>query len=235
MAHPLTTILGFAILLSAVPLAHGQAMPPSIGGESPNDDPRGNVNLGTPIVVPLHPTSEAVHLGFGLIVGGGYNFTRRHAAIGEFAWNRMLPTNEALAKLRSTLDLPNLNAKSDVYSLTANYRFELRGRVTGAYVIGGGGLYYRHTGLSTKVTTSAPVVCQPIYLWWGFTCQSGTVTENQTIGSYSTSALGGNGGIGFTARVGDAPYRVYIESRYHYAPNKYISTQLLNITFGIRY
>ena len=232
MGHAIKTLLPLAVALSAIPIS---AQVSAIGGEEPNDNPRANVNLGTPIVIPLHPTNEAVHLGFGLNFGAGYNFTRRHAAIGEFTWNRLLATNEALAKLRTALDDPNLNAKSDVYSLTANYRFELRRQTLGAYLIGGGGLYYRHTGLSTKVTTSVPVVCQPIWLWWGFTCDGGTVTENQTVGSYSASTLGGNGGIGFTARVGDAPYRLYIESRYHYAPNKYISTQLLNITFGIRY
>lgn len=233
MGHAAKIAFALALVLSASSAVSAQVSP--IGGEEPNDDPRGNVNLGTPIVVPLHPTSEAVHLGFGFTVGGGYNFTRKHAAIGEFAWNHMLPTNEALAKLRNALALPNLDAKSDVYSLTANYRFEMRGHALGGYLIGGGGLYYRHTGLSTKVTTTAPVVCQPIYLWWGFSCQSGTVTENQSVGGFSTSAFGGNGGIGFTTRVGDAPYRVYFESRYHYAPNKNISTQLININFGIRY
>jgi hypothetical protein len=233
MRHALkaTATLPLAILLSACS-AFAQV---SVASDEPTDDPRANVNLGTPIVVPLPPTSDAVHLGFGVNVGAGYNFTRRHAAIGEFMWNHLLASNEALAKLRTGLNIPTLDAKADVYSLTGNYRFELRGQTLGAYLIGGGGLYYRHTGLSQKVTTGNAVVCQPIYLWWGFNCQGGTVTEDQTIGSFSTSTLGGNGGVGFTARVGDAPYRVYLESRYHYAPNKYISTQLLNITFGIRY
>ena len=229
------TILAAALLVFALPLGRSQGMPPTVGGEEGNDNPRANVNLGTPIVVPLHPTSEAVHLGFGVNFGAGYNFSRKHAAIGEFTWNRMLPTNEALAKLRTTLNIPTLDAKSDIYSLTGNYRFELRGQTLGGYLIAGGGLYYRHTGLSQKVTTQAPVVCQPIYLWWGFTCTGGTVTESQTVGSFGTSALGGNGGIGGTARVGDAPYRLYVEARYHYAPNRYISAQLLNISFGIRY
>jgi Outer membrane protein beta-barrel domain len=233
MGHPAKIALALAVLLSA--LSPSRAQVSATGGEEPNDDPRGNINLGVPIVVPLHPTSEAVHLGFGFSLGGGYNFTRHHAAIGEFMWNHMAPTNEALAKLRTALAIPNLNANSNLYSLTGNYRYEMRGETLGAYLIAGGGLYFRHSGLSQKVTTGEAVVCQPIYLWWGFSCTSGTVTQDQTVGSFSTSAFGGNGGIGFTARVGDAPYRVYFESRYHYAPNKYISTQLINLSFGIRY
>jgi hypothetical protein len=44
-----------------------------------------------------------------------------------------------------------------------------------------------------------------------------------------------NGGVGFTMRVGEPPYRMYVESRYHYAPNRNISTQFLMVAVGIRY
>jgi hypothetical protein len=44
-----------------------------------------------------------------------------------------------------------------------------------------------------------------------------------------------NGGVGFTIRVGEAPYRFYVESRYHYAPTKNINTQLVAVTVGFRY
>src|SRR5262249_43689105 len=46
---------------------------------------------------------------------------------------------------------------------------------------------------------------------------------------------GANGGLGVTARGGGAPYRVYAESRYHYAPFKNINARVLTVTFGIRY
>jgi hypothetical protein len=61
------------------------------------------------------------------------------------------------------------------------------------------------------------------------------VTADQTLRSSSSSAFGANGGIGFTVRVGDAPWRVYVESRYHYAPTHRINTQLVITTVGIRY
>jgi hypothetical protein len=176
-----------------------------------------------------------VHLGFGFAVGGGYNFTRRHGLIGEYMWNTLIPTNEAQAKIRVALNNPNVNANADVMALTGNYRFELRGKALGTYFIGGAGLYYRHSSLSQTVTTGSNISCTPTWVWWGFTCTSGTVDSNQTIRSWSSSSGGFNGGIGFTARVGEAPYRFYAESRYHYAPSRRISTQLINISFGFRY
>jgi len=45
----------------------------------------------------------------------------------------------------------------------------------------------------------------------------------------------GNVGAGFTIKVGEPSYRVYIEPRYHYAPTQNVSTHLLEMTLGIRY
>jgi hypothetical protein len=203
--------------------------------EEGDDNPRGNVHIGAPIVIPLNPTAKAVHLGFGFNVGGGYNFNRHHAAVSDFMWNDLFPTNEALANLRTTFADPSLKASVHLYALTGNYRYEVRGRHLGTYFLGGGGLYYRHTNISKEVVNGNNIACTPTVEWWGFECTSGVVTENQTVTSWSATAPGYNGGIGFTARVGDPPYRFYVESRYLYVPNSRINTQLINITFGFRY
>ena len=39
--------------------------------------------------------------------------------------------------------------------------------------------------------------------------------------------------MGFTIRINDEGYKFYVESRYHYAPTKNISTQLITITLGL--
>src|SRR3974390_407601 len=125
MKRSLCIVSAMAVLVIGSCRAGAQAMPSAIGPEG-DDDPRGNVHLGAPIAIPLNPTARAGHLGFGLNVGGGYNFNRKHAAVGEFLWNSLFPTNEALAKLRTALGDPSLNARVGVYALTGNYRFELR-------------------------------------------------------------------------------------------------------------
>lgn len=208
---------------------------PAASAPDSDDNPRANVHLGAPIVIPLNPTAQAVHLGFGVNIGGGYNFTRKHGLVGEFLWNDLFPTNEALAKIRTALNDHTVDMSVGLMNLTGNYRYELRGRNLGAYAIGGAGMYYRHTSLSKEVTTGSGIVCAPTWEWWGFECTRGYVTENQTVGSWAATAPGFNGGFGITMRVGEPPYRFYIESRYHYAPNHRINTQLINITFGIRY
>lgn len=208
---------------------------PAGAQEEGDDDPRGNVNLGLNIAAPLNPVARFVNIGWGMTTGAGYNFNRRNGIVNEFMWQHLFPTNDALTPIRIALQNPNLNASGDVIAFTSNYRFELRGKAVGTYFIGGGGLYYRTTSLSQRVTTGSNITCNPTWFWWGFSCSSGSVTANQTLASSSSYAMGGNVGIGFTARVGDAPYRVYVESRYHYAPSKNVNTQLVVVSVGIRY
>jgi hypothetical protein len=200
-----------------------------------DDNPRANTNLGLTITAPLNPTGQFVDLGLGTNIGAGYNFTRRHAVVGEFMWNHLFVNSSALNQIRQVTGNPDINSSSNVFAFTGNYRFELRGKAVGTYLIGGAGWYYRNAHLSQKITTGETIACTPVWLWWGFSCQSGTVTANQTIAGSASNSMGVNGGIGFTARVGDAPYRIYVESRYHYAPTKGVSTQLATITVGIRY
>jgi len=200
-----------------------------------DDDPRGNVHLGMPLTAPLNPMGRVTDFGWGLTAGGGYNFTRKHAVIGEVMWNHLFVPASALAPIRAAAQNPDIDGSGKLYAITGNYRFELRGKTRGMYLIGGGGLYHRTASLTQPVTTGSNLTCEPTWEWWGFSCSSGTVTSNQTLRSFSSTAFGLNGGAGVTVRVGDAPYRVYVESRYHYAPTKGINTQLITITIGIRY
>ena len=207
----------------------------ALGQDEGDDEPKGNVNLGFNLAAPLNPVAQFVSLAEGVSVGAGYNFNRRNAVVIELMWNRLSPNSGALNSIRVSLQNPGIQAKSDVLAFTANYRYELRGKALGTYLIGGGGLYHRGASLSQTVTTGSSISCNPTWLWWGFSCTSGTVTAKQTLASSSSDTLGVNVGIGFTARVGVAPYRVYVESRYHYAPTRSVNTQLVTVTVGIRY
>ena len=194
-----------------------------------------NSHFGSLAAVPLGSTSDYVSTGWGLVGGVGYNFSNHHSFIGEFLWARLPATAGALQPLREATGISDLHGHSNLYVLTGNYRFEWRERRFGAYVIGGAGLYYRTTNPSALVNSGTHTSCAPAWLWWGFKCTSGTVVAGQTLGSTGSSAFGENVGGGFTVRVGEDPYRLYFESRYHYAPNKNINTHLVTVTFGIRY
>ena len=201
-----------------------------------SEDSKLNTNVGMSWTVPLNPTAKFINFGWGvLVMGAGYNFNKHHSLVGEFMWNSLYPTNGAIAPFKIALHSPHVSGHGNLFSLTANYRYELRGKAVGTYFIGGGGLYIRNAHISKQIPIGNEVTCTQVYLWWGFTCSSGTVTVDQTLASSSSGVFGVNGGIGFTAKVGEPRYRMYIETRYHYAPNHIINTQVIPITVGIRF
>lgn len=224
MKLPGNVLIKISVLVVSCGILHAQ-----------DDYEKLNSHFGAMMNRPVGTMANYVSTGWGLAGGGGYNFSRHHAAVGEFMWNRVYGTDKALEPLRAASQNPRVSGQGNFYVITGNYRYEWRGKVFGGYFIGGGGLYYRVTNLSARVSAGAATPCAAGWIWWGFTCASGTVTPNQSVGSASSHAFGGNGGVGFTVRVGEEPYRLYVESRYHYAPNKNISTHLATVTFGIRY
>jgi len=218
-------LVGISLALLVGSTLHGQ-----------DDSDKINSNMGGVATFPLSPTSKFVHTSWGLAAGVGYNVSPHHSFIGEFMWSALYPSGSSLQPIRVALNDNSITGHSNLYTLTGNYRYEWQGKLLGTYFIGGGGWYYRTIGFTTRsVTSGSDTPCAPAWMWWGFTCASGTVTANQTIGGYDSSVFGGNVGIGFTIKVGDPSYRIYIEPRYHYAPTKNVTTQLMVITVGIRY
>ena len=220
--HRVLVAMGLALLVCSI-------------AQAQEESERINANLGAALSLPLSPTSSFVKTSWGLIGGAGYNFSSHHAVIGEFMWSALHPSSGALQPIRVASNDNSINGHSNLYAVTGNYRFEWQGRLLGAYFIGGGGWYYRTLGFSGPVTSGTGAACVPAWIWWGFTCHSGIVTANQSVGGYTSSVLGGNVGGGFTIKVGDPSYRIYIEPRYHFAPTTNVATHLLEITFGIRY
>ena len=150
-------------------------------------------------------------------------------------WNSLYPTSESLSPIQVALKDPTIKGHGNLVALTANYRLQFAGKIHGAYVMVGAGMYYRQASLSRPITTGESVTCNPAWLWWGFTCSSGTVTSNQTLAGSSSTVMGGSVAIGYTVAIPDSSYRFYVESRYDYAPNKSVSTQLIPISIGIRF
>ena len=223
-------VRNIVLLVTALALAQ-----PFLAQDPCGDECKVNTNLAMLINVPVSQTAQVASIGWGTVVGVGYNLNKQNALIGEFMWTRVSNSSGSLQSLQAAEPSVHLTGNTDVFSLTANYRFELRGRLLGTYLIGGGGWYLRNTSLSAKVTAGADTPCAPVWLWWGFTCSSGMVTTNQSLESSNSNALGANLGIGLTVRVGQSPYRLYSEARYHYMPNKNINTQFVAATLGIRY
>jgi hypothetical protein len=224
LATPLATLV---FILGMLPLA--------LEAQEFDENSKLNTNLGFPFTVPVGTASDVSSLGTGFTTGAGYNFNQHHAFVGEFMWNWLYPTDESLTPLRQALGSSELNGHSNLFVLTGNYRFEVRGHRLGGYFIGGPGLYYRNADLTTNVTPPPGTACSPVWQWWGYRCSSGVVAANST-SSFASAVLGGNAGVGFTIAVGEPRYRLYFEARYHYAPfGNNTSMRFIPITTGIRF
>lgn len=229
MTRASTTVILVAIVLMTGSFCRVSAQ------EEYGEDSKVNTNLAFTITAPLNPMAKFVNVGGGFVAGAGYNMSRRHAFVGEFMWNRLGASDSALAPIREALGTHDVSGHGNLFAFTGNYRFELRGKTTGMYFIGGGGWYRRTANVSTHVATGTSIECNPTWVWWGYECTKGTVMSDQTLASSTSDALGLNGGIGITFKVAEPRYRFYIEARYHYAPTKNVKTELIPITIGIRF
>jgi len=138
-----------------VVLAFTMLLPAGLYGQEFESD-KINSNLGVSWSLPVAQTSQLWATGWGTSVGAGYNFNERHSAIGEFNWNRIYENHSTLAN--------PVRGFNDILSVTGNYRFELRGKSLGTYLIGGAGWYHSvggsapggNGGIGVTVKTSEP-------------------------------------------------------------------------------
>jgi hypothetical protein len=192
------------------------------------DYPRWNFNIGGGIGFPLSTTSNFIGNAGHVEVGAGPNFSRHLGLSGEFMWHD-LPIKRSVI---NALGVPSASARE--YALTANAVIRSSGnRHLGMYAIGGGGWYHR-SGEATAPALVPGTVCPAFWVWWG-TCVTGLWPSNVVLASASDNALGGNIGGGMTYRLGESEAKFYTEIRYHHASHNKVDTDLLPLTFGLRW
>ncbi len=190
-----------------------------------------NFNLGGGLSVPLNPTARYVGVDGNAGTGMGANFTKHNSIEGDFMWSGLSPT----VNLLPAIDRPT--GSVNLYNVTGNYRFHIDSLAEspfGIYIIGGGGWYYRHTEISKRYGVPPSTVCQPIYNWWGFACDSSGFVDT-TIASRGSSAGGVDVGVGFTVKLPSPGWKFFVESRYNYAWSNFIPTTFVPVMFGFRF
>jgi hypothetical protein len=136
-----------------------------------------------------------------------------------------LPINSTT---KQRLQTPGADARQYAWTFNPIFHFRL-GPNWGAYIIGGGGWYHR----SGETTTPGPgIICDPYWAWWS-QCTIGTV--DIVTASTSNDAFGENIGGGLTYRLGESRVMLYTEARYHHASYNKLSTDIVPLTFGIRW
>jgi len=186
-----------------------------------------NFNIAGGVGFPLSDASHFVNNGANFVVGAGPNFSRLFGMNGEFMWHD-LPVK------RSTMDqLGIASASAREYSVTLNaiVRIPTPG-LAGAYLIGGGGWYHR-SGEAIAPVFVPGTVCPGFWSWWG-ACVNGLWPARAVVGSTSSDAFGGNIGGGFTIEI-IGNLKFYTEIRYHHASHRTVTTDILPLTFGLRW
>jgi hypothetical protein len=184
-----------------------------------------NFNIGGGIGFPQGDLSSFVNDGANFVVGGGYNLNKYLSTNGEFMWHD-LPINSAT---KAQLQTPSASARQYALTFDPMVHFPLGYRL-GAYAIGGIGWYHR-SGETT--TPGLAVICDPYWSWW-FGCTIGQVQI--VTGSTSADAFGENIGGGLTYRFGgENGIKLYTEFRYHHASYHKVSTNIIPLTFGVRW
>jgi len=181
-------------------------------------------NAGGGIGFPQGDLGSFVNQGGNFVIGGGYNFRKNFGVDSEFMWHD-LPINSAT---KEHLQTPGASARQYAWTFNPIVHFPF-GDNFGAYGIGGIGWYHR-SGETT--TPGVGVICDPYWSWW-FGCTIGNV--NIITGSRSANAFGENIGGGLTYRLSESNWKIYAEVRYHHASYHKVSTNLLPLTFGIRW
>jgi opacity protein-like surface antigen len=186
-----------------------------------------NFNLGGGVGFPLKNTSNFINDGANIVVGAGPNFGRFFGIDGEFMWQDF-PIKQSVLTLTGA---PAASARQ--YSLSGNVIFRIpTGTRLGLYAIGGGG-WYHASGELTTPTVVPGTVCAPFYVFWGV-CTSGLIPVNAVIASRSENAFGGNIGGGLSFRLRGRT-KFYSEVRYHHASYNIGKTDILPLTFGLRW
>jgi len=186
-----------------------------------------NAMVGGGIGFPQGTSANFANNGANFVVGGGPNIRRYLGLDAEFMWHD-LPIKQNVI---NALGVPNAQAR--VYSVTLNAIVPIptHGKI-GFYAIGGGGWYHR-SGELTAPALVPGTVCDSFLIWLG-ECVDGLVKGQKVLASASSDAAGGNIGGGVTYRFGSG-LKIFGEVRYHHAGHNKVDTDLLPLTFGLRW
>lgn len=187
--------------------------------------------IGGGPTIPLGDSGDRFNVGPGFNAGIGFNFNRFVGVQLEGFWSRFSVNGDLL----NTTDL-DANHRMQYGTLDAVANVVRSGPFT-AYLLGGGGLYYRRVQLTQFAGTTVVPACDP----WLYYCYPSAVSVETILGTRSSTDWGINGGAGFSVRVAPG-LRIYAEGRYHYifGPEIINSSDKANgeyipIMFGLRF
>jgi opacity protein-like surface antigen len=212
--HPLLRVFALAsfALIAVVPSVAQQRRP----SNTPTD--QFVFEGGGGFSAPAGGTSNQNNFGFNLMAGIGFKESRYLSTIGEYSYN-----HADLAQ--SFLNLEGFpDGHRTIHSITLNEKGNLSHGPTHAYLIGGGGWYH----VTDTFTEPGGISCDP------FTgiCTSGDIILAQR----TTNQAGFDAGAGFEHRFSEySNAKLFVEARYNYIDTPGHVTQIVPVTFGVRF
>ncbi len=169
-------------------------------------------------------TANYLDNGGNLQVTGGINLGPILGVGGTFMYNGMGLTGSAL----SQVNVPD--GHSNIYTLTVEPKIKLPLGPIKAYILGGGG-WMRRTVTYTQPVLTSTFVYDP---WWGYYGPA-LVTANQQLGSISQNAGVWDIGAGMDFNLPRTNWKFYAEARYFSGLTNQTHTNLIPVTFGVRW
>jgi hypothetical protein len=184
---------------------------------------RFSFNVGGGFTEPVGSTGRHLDMGWNVDTGAGFNFTSHVGAMVQFNYNSFGINSATL----NNLGFPDGTVRFWSVTLDPIVHLNPKGPVD-FYLVGGGGLYHR-TQEFTAPTVAVVTGFDPFFGFFPV-----AVAANQVLASYSVNKPGVNGGAGFSFG-GKRKAKFYAEARYHRMFINDRHTDVVPVTFGIRW
>jgi len=180
--------------------------------------------IGGGFTPPINPIGSRLDTGWNISAGAGVNASHHLGLMLDFMFNDMAINRTFLAQANA----PDGTVRIWGFTLDPVFHVTQEGPVD-FYVTGGGGIYHR------TVEYTQPALTTGLFFdpWFGF--YPAAFTTNQIIGSFGQYKGGLNAGLGFSVKLGSSKVKVFAEARYHHIFTRNVGTDIIPVTFGLRW
>jgi hypothetical protein len=180
--------------------------------------------VGGGFTTPINPIGSRLDNGWNISAGAGVNATHHVGVMLDFLYNE----NGINSTFLNQVQAPNGTVRVWGFTLDPIIHVTQEGPVD-FYVTGGGGIYHR------TVEYTQPVLAQGTFFdpWFGF--YPAAFGTNQIIGSYGQYKGGVDGGVGMSFKLGSSNVKAFAEARYHHIYTRNVGTDIIPVTFGLRW
>jgi opacity protein-like surface antigen len=180
-------------------------------------------DVGAGFSFPVGQTANHTKMGFNFVASGGPRFNRRFSLTADFSLHYLNVKNSFIDPV-SGVDL-SLGSIMRMWSLTANPTFEfIKQERFNSYATGGYGLYNRRLDLASNGRVPA-TACERFF----DVCVSNPLAATGDLSPYKGGYNVG-GGVMFGSHT-----KFFVEMRYHHMFTTNAPTEIIPLSFGIRW